>query len=40
MPTLQAFVELTNNGLTGVANALAGGAAGTPDPYLVGGYEI
>ncbi len=38
LPALQGFVELTNNGLTGVANALANGAAGTPDPYLVGGY--
>jgi outer membrane protein TolC len=38
MPTLQAFVELTNNGLTGVTNQLANGQAGVPDPYLVGGY--
>jgi outer membrane protein len=38
MPTLQAFAELTNNGLTGVQNALANGASGTADPYLVGGY--
>lgn len=38
LPTLQGFVELTNNGLTGVANALANGASGVPDPYLVGGY--
>ncbi len=27
LPNLQGFVELTNNGLTGVANALAGGGA-------------
>jgi len=38
LPTLQGFVELTNNGLTGVQNALANGAAGVADPYLVGGY--
>ena len=37
-PTLQAFAELTNNGLTGTNNALANGSAGIPDPYLVGGY--
>jgi outer membrane protein TolC len=38
LPTLQAFVDVNNQGLTGVANALANGAAGIPDPYLVGGY--
>ncbi len=38
LPTLQVFFELTNNGLTGVQNALANGAAGIADPYLVGGY--
>jgi outer membrane protein TolC len=38
LPTLQGFVELTNNGLTGVQNALANGTAGVADPYLVGGY--
>ncbi len=38
LPTLQAFVDLTNNGLTGVVNALANGTAGTPDPYFLGGY--
>ncbi len=39
LPTLQAFVEFTNNGLTGINNALANGANGTPDPYFVGGYS-
>jgi outer membrane protein len=38
LPTLQAFVDLTNNGLTGVINALANGTAGVADPYVVGGY--
>ncbi len=38
LPTLQAFVEFTNNGLTGAENALANGTAGVADPYLVGGY--
>jgi outer membrane protein len=38
LPTLQAFFELTNNGLTGAINALANGTAGVPDPYVVGGY--
>jgi outer membrane protein len=38
LPNLQGFVELTNNGLTGVANALANGTGGVADPYLVGGY--
>ena len=38
LPTLQGFVELTNNGLTGIQNALANGSAGAADPYLVGGY--
>ncbi len=38
LPTFQFFFELTNNGLTGVQNALANGSAGVADPYLVGGY--
>ncbi|HEX4809991.1 MAG TPA: TolC family protein [Bryobacteraceae bacterium] len=38
LPTLQAFAELTNNGLTGQANFLGNGAAGAPDPAFVGGY--
>jgi outer membrane protein TolC len=36
-PTLQAFAELTNNGLSGVPNYLAPGAV-TSVPYLTGGY--
>jgi outer membrane protein len=35
LPTLQGFVELTNNGLTGTPNPLYSGAV---DPYFVGGY--
>jgi outer membrane protein len=35
-PTLQAFAEFTNNGLTGDLNPLVGNAAGLA--YLVGGY--
>jgi len=38
LPSLQAFVELTDNGLTGTVNPLASGAGGVPDPYFVGGY--
>jgi len=35
-PTLQAFAELTNNGLTGQLSALGGGQPGVS--YLAGGY--
>ncbi|MGA8599447.1 MAG: TolC family protein [Bryobacteraceae bacterium] len=38
LPTIQGFVELTNNGLTGVPNALSNGSAGLPDPAYLGGY--
>jgi outer membrane protein TolC len=39
LPTLSAFAELTNNGLTGSPNALnVGNFYGVPDPYVVGGY--
>jgi outer membrane protein TolC len=38
LPTLQAFAEFTNNGLTGVTNQLSNGQSGAPDPYFVGGY--
>ena len=39
LPNLQAFAELTNNGLTGSPNPLnVGFANGAPDPYLVGSY--
>jgi outer membrane protein len=36
LPVLQAFVEFTNNALSGPPNALNGG--GIPPPILVGGY--
>jgi len=38
LPTLQAFVDLANNALTGETNALSHGANGTPDPFVLGGY--
>ncbi|HEX4229229.1 MAG TPA: TolC family protein [Bryobacteraceae bacterium] len=38
LPTLQAFAELTNNGLAGQANYIGNGAAGEPEPSFVGGY--
>lgn len=38
LPTLQAFVDLTNNGLSGQVNPAYNGLNGAPDPYLVGGY--
>jgi len=37
LPTLQAFVDLTSNGLAGSPNVLANGAA-RPDPFVVVGY--
>jgi outer membrane protein TolC len=36
LPSLQAFAELTNNGLTGPVNPLYSGPP--PDPYFTGGY--
>ena len=36
LPTLQAFVDLTNNGLSGPVNPLYVGSE--PNPYFVGGY--
>jgi outer membrane protein TolC len=38
LPSLQGFVELTNNGLSGPVNPLYNGSGGAPDPYFVGGY--
>jgi outer membrane protein len=38
LPTLQAFADVNNQGLTGIPNALANGTAGIPDPFLIGGY--
>lgn len=37
-PSLNAFAELTNNGLAGPLNALLCAQCGTPDPYFFGGY--
>ncbi len=37
LPVLQAFVELTNNGLSGPVNPLYNGCCGVPDPYFIGG---
>ncbi len=39
LPTLQSFVELTNNALTGPVNPTYNGSGGAPDPYFVGGYD-
>jgi len=38
LPTLQAFAELTNNGLTGAVNPIYNNCCGTPDSLTVGGY--
>jgi len=37
LPTLQAFLELTNNGLSGPVNPVYNGQSGAPDPYFIGG---
>jgi outer membrane protein TolC len=37
LPTLQAFLELTNNGLSGPVNPIYNGESGTPDLYFAGG---
>jgi outer membrane protein len=37
LPTLQAFAELTDNGLSGPVNPLYNGCCGAPDVYFVGG---
>jgi outer membrane protein TolC len=38
LPSLQAFAEFTNNGLSGPANPLnVGDAYGVPNPYFIGG---
>ena len=37
LPSLQAFAELTNNGLSGPVNAIYNGQSGIPNPYFVGG---
>lgn len=38
LPTLSAFAELTNNGLSGPVNPLYNNCCGAPDPYFLGGY--
>lgn len=37
LPSLQAFAELTNNGLAGPPNPLSQGCCGAPYPYFIGG---
>lgn len=37
LPTLQAFAELTNNGLAGPVNPLYQNCCGAPNPYFLGG---
>jgi outer membrane protein len=37
LPSVQVFAELTNNGLSGPANALYNNCCGAPNPYFVGG---
>jgi outer membrane protein len=37
LPSLQAFVDLTSNGLTGSPNVLSNGTS-SADPFVVGGY--
>lgn len=37
LPSLQAFTEFTNNGLSGPANPLYNNCCGAPNPYFLGG---
>ncbi len=37
LPSLQAFLELTNNGLSGPMNPIYNGCCGVPDNYFIGG---
>jgi outer membrane protein TolC len=37
LPSLQAFAELTNNGLSGPANPLYNNCCGAPNPFFLGG---
>ena len=37
LPSLQAFAEFTNNGLSGPANPIYDNCCGEPNPYFVGG---
>ena len=38
LPSLQTFLDLTNNALSGSPNSLSNNQYGTPDPFVVGGY--
>jgi len=38
LPSLQAFAEFTNHGLSGPLNPLYNLSGGPPDPYFIGGY--
>jgi outer membrane protein len=38
LPSLSAFAELTNNGLSGTVNPLYNNCCGAADPYFTGGY--
>ena len=38
LPSLQTFLDLTNNALSGSPNSLSNNRYGTPDPFVVGGY--
>jgi outer membrane protein len=37
LPSLSAFSELTNNGLSGPVNPIYDGLSGSPNPYFIGG---
>jgi outer membrane protein TolC len=37
LPGVQAFLDVTNNGLSGPVNSLYNGGSGTPNPFFVGG---
>jgi len=37
LPSLEAFLELTNNGLSGSVNPILCSTCGVPDPYFIGG---
>jgi outer membrane protein TolC len=38
LPSVSAFAEVTNNGLSGPANPIYNGCCGAPDAYFIGGY--
>ncbi len=37
LPSMQAFADVSNNGLSGVVNPLYNGLSGAPNPYFIGG---